>query len=280
MLREGPGPPLLGGGSLRHLGGQRPHPFSAGGEVAGPGRIGGQPLRDGASHGSGPPAGARSRRESSTVAGSSPSPNPRWMDASVSGLDGVALISLGEHEVRTQAGPGRGVGEAEDPGVGGRLDVITPAGADEPLGAGKAASSYLSAGACSTVAGSAARAISVVAETAAPSRNEHALQDLGRSGRAGRLDQRERVPVCAGGRHDVHVILMPAPGEHGVEQPAGLLPGGDALHRAGGEALCHVDGCVIPELDVLGDVAARQRGPQPGGDGRSGRKRCRVAAPR
>ena len=198
VVREGRGPPLPGGGSLAHLGGQRPHPFPARGQVAGPDGVGGQPLGDG-----GQPWEWTERRctvqtreqDCGRVVGvAEPSVGGRFRERP----EGVAAVGLGEHQVRTQAGPRRCVGQARDQRVGSRVEVMAPAGAQEPLCACQEA--VLVPGcrvveqrrrvgrSCPLGGRRDGRAVT----------SEDALQDLGGRGRARRLDQRQGVPVCVG----------------------------------------------------------------------------------
>jgi hypothetical protein len=60
----------------------------------------------------------------------------------------------------------------------------------------------------------------------------------------------------------VEVVGGPSAGEHGVQLLPGLLPGGQAVHRVGGDALGGVNRCRITKLNRLADVV---RG-QPGGE--------------
>ena len=60
---------------------------------------------------------------------------------------------------------------------------------------------------------------------------------------------------------EVEVVGVPAAGEHGVELLAGLLPGEQAVHGVGGDALGAVDGGGVAEAgrgsDVVGGQPAR-----------------------
>ena len=64
------------------------------------------------------------------------------------------------------------------------------------------------------------------------------------------------VRVAVADDLQVEVVGDPAAGEHGVQLLAGLLPGGQAVHGVGGDALGGVDGGGITEagrgLDVAG----------------------------
>ena len=60
----------------------------------------------------------------------------------------------------------------------------------------------------------------------------------------------------------VQVVGGPSAGEHGVQLLPGLLPGDQAVHGVGGDALGGMDGGRVPELGGLGDVV----GGQPGGE--------------
>ena len=55
---------------------------------------------------------------------------------------------------------------------------------------------------------------------------------------------------------EVEVVAVPAPGEHGVQQLPGLLPGHQAVHSVGGDALSSVNGGGVAEfgrgLNVVG----------------------------
>ena len=60
----------------------------------------------------------------------------------------------------------------------------------------------------------------------------------------------------------VEVVGGSAAGEHGVQLLPGFLPGGQAVHGIGGDALGGMDGCGVPEFGRLGDVG----GGQPAGE--------------
>ena len=51
---------------------------------------------------------------------------------------------------------------------------------------------------------------------------------------------------------------MPAAGEHGVQLLPGLLPGQQAVHGVGGDALCTVNSGCVPETGRLPHIVNRQ----------------------
>ena len=63
---------------------------------------------------------------------------------------------------------------------------------------------------------------------------------------------RMRVGVAVADDLEVEVVSVPAAGEHGVQLLPGLLPGQQAVHGVGGDALRGVDG---------GGIAETGRGP-------------------
>ena len=57
---------------------------------------------------------------------------------------------------------------------------------------------------------------------------------------------------------EVEVVGVPAAGEHRVELLPGLLPGDQAVHGVGGDALGGVDGGGVAELGRGADVVGGQ----------------------
>ena len=57
---------------------------------------------------------------------------------------------------------------------------------------------------------------------------------------------------------EVEVVGGPAAGEHGVQLLAGLLPGEQAVHGVGGDALGGVDGGGVAETGRGADVVGGQ----------------------
>ena len=101
-----------------------------------------------------------------------------------------------------------------------------------------------------------------MAEVGASSRARICSSSLG--GGAGRssFGSDDGVRVAVADDLQVQVVGGPSAGEHGVQLLPGFLPGDQAVHRVGGDALGGVDGGRIPELGRLGHVV----GGQPGGE--------------
>ena len=57
---------------------------------------------------------------------------------------------------------------------------------------------------------------------------------------------------------EVEVVGVPAAGEHGVQLLPGLLPGQQAVHGVGGDALGGVDGGGIAETGRARDIVSGQ----------------------
>ena len=57
---------------------------------------------------------------------------------------------------------------------------------------------------------------------------------------------------------EVEVVGVPAAGEHGVQLLPGLLPGQQAVHGVGGDALGTVDGGGVAETGRVAHIVNRQ----------------------
>jgi hypothetical protein len=68
----------------------------------------------------------------------------------------------------------------------------------------------------------------------------------------------EGVGVAVADHLEVEVVGVPAAGEHCVQLPPGLLPGQQAVHGVGGDALRSMDGGGIAETGRLMYVIAGQ----------------------
>jgi len=93
---------------------------------------------------------------------------------------------------------------------------------------------------------------------------EDLLEDVDRGERVGGRGGDDGVLVAVHGGDQVQVVAFSAAGEGDVQLLAGLGPGGDGVAGVGGDALATVHGGGIPELDMLGDVVAREPQSPPG----------------
>jgi hypothetical protein len=66
------------------------------------------------------------------------------------------------------------------------------------------------------------------------------------------------VGVAVADDLEVEVVGVPAAGEHGVQLLAGLLPGQQAVHGVGGDALRSMDGAGIAETGRGAHIIERQ----------------------
>ena len=106
---------------------------------------------------------------------------------------------------------------------------------------------------------------------------EDLLQDLGRRAGCDGFGSDEGVRVAVADDLKVEVVGGPSAGEHGVQLLAGLLPGEQAVHGVGGDALGGVDGGGVAETGRVRGRSRRGAG-RCGGCGcaaRSGRLVCR-----
>jgi hypothetical protein len=83
---------------------------------------------------------------------------------------------------------------------------------------------------------------------------EDLLQRLQRRAGSDRLGSDEGVGVAVADDLEVEVVGDPAAGEHGVELLAGFLPGSEAVHGVGGDALGGVDGAGIAETSRVAHI--------------------------
>jgi hypothetical protein len=62
------------------------------------------------------------------------------------------------------------------------------------------------------------------------------------------------VGIAVADDSEVEVVGVPAAGEHGVQLLSGFLPGQQAVHGVGGDALGGVDGGGVAETGRLADI--------------------------
>ena len=84
------------------------------------------------------------------------------------------------------------------------------------------------------------------------------LQDLGRGARCDGVGSDQGVGVAVADDLQVEVVGGPSSGEHGVQLLAGLLPGEQAVHGVGGDALGGVDGGGVAETGRRADIVGGQ----------------------
>ena len=89
---------------------------------------------------------------------------------------------------------------------------------------------------------------------------EDLLQRLGRRARCDGVGSDEGVGVAVADDLEVEVVGVPAAGEHGVQLLAGFLPGQQAVHGVGGDALGAVDGGGVAETGRGADVVSGAAG--------------------
>ena len=87
---------------------------------------------------------------------------------------------------------------------------------------------------------------------------EDLLQRLGRGARCDGVGSDEGVRVAVADDLEVEVVGVPAAGEHGVQLLPGFLPGEQAVHGVGGDALGAVDGGGVAEAGRGADVVGGQ----------------------
>ena len=87
---------------------------------------------------------------------------------------------------------------------------------------------------------------------------EDLLQRLARCTGCDSLGSDEGVGVAVADHLEVEVVGCAAPGEHGVELLPGLLPGQQAVHGVGGDALRRMDGGGIAETGRLPHIVNGQ----------------------
>jgi hypothetical protein len=83
---------------------------------------------------------------------------------------------------------------------------------------------------------------------------EDLLQSLGRRGWGDRLGSDEAVGVAVADDLEVEVVGLPAAGQHGVQLWSRFLPGQQAVHGVGGDALGAVNGGGVAESGRCRDV--------------------------
>ena len=98
----------------------------------------------------------------------------------------------------------------------------------------------------------------MVAEVGAVVAGEDLLQDLGRRARCDGLGSDDGVRVAVADDLQVEVVGGPAAGEHGVQLLPGFLPGSEAVHGVGGDALGGMDGGGVAETGRLADIVGGQ----------------------